>query len=62
MDVFGFYPIDHQPNVLLGWVIGAAARKMEQLPEDEVKQKLIQLIDMFVDKKFNVPQPVRFLR
>ncbi|XP_044740336.1 spermine oxidase-like [Chrysoperla carnea] len=61
-DVFGFYPINHQPNVLLGWVVSSGARKMEEIPEDEVKTKLIQLLRKFLGKKFNIPEPVAFTR
>ncbi|XP_044738796.1 spermine oxidase-like, partial [Chrysoperla carnea] len=61
-DVVGFAEIEHQPNLLLGWIVGESARQMETIPEDEVKAKLIQLMRMFMGHYYNIPEPDTFIR
>ncbi|XP_044738284.1 spermine oxidase-like [Chrysoperla carnea] len=62
LDVTGFFPIENQPNVLLGWIYGQSANHEESLPEEEVKSKVLKLMRMFLGKKFNIPEPVNFTR
>ncbi|XP_044740260.1 spermine oxidase-like [Chrysoperla carnea] len=61
-DVTGLHPVEHQPNLLFGWVVGESSRKMETLPEEEVLSKLMQLIRMFLGHKYTIPEPVHFVR
>ncbi|XP_044735683.1 spermine oxidase-like [Chrysoperla carnea] len=61
-DVLGFYPIERQPNMLLGWIVSESARHMEKIPENEVKSKLIQLMRIFLGRKFKIPEPTTFIR
>lgn len=60
-DVFGFYTVDYQPNILCGWISGKNARVMEQLPESEVLAGSMRLLRMFL-KEFTVPEPVSIMR
>ncbi|CAD7088581.1 unnamed protein product [Hermetia illucens] len=57
-DVFGFYPVDYQPNVLCGWILGENARYVESLPENEILDGLMFLLRKFLG--WNVPCPLRF--
>jgi hypothetical protein len=63
-DIFAFEAVDNQPHVLSTWLSGFAARHMEQLPEEQVKQETIQFIRDYMGKAFNVtvPSPEDFLR
>lgn len=59
-DVFGFYMVDYQPNVLCGWISGVNARRMEMVPEKQVLEGLMFLLRKFL--KWNIPDPVNFKR
>lgn len=59
-DIFGFYPVDYQPNVLCGWVSGPSARRMEQTPQHEIVAGVIWLLRTFLPR-FVVSDPVHVL-
>lgn len=60
-DVFGFYAVDFQPNILCGWMYGMNARRMELLSEDDVRNGSIYLLRKFLTT-LNIPDPVGFKR
>lgn len=55
-----FHKVEHQPRLLEGWIIGAHARYMETLPEEEVLEGLQWLFRKFLT--LNMPEPKHFLR
>lgn len=59
--VYGVWPVDYQPNILGGWIVGPYARQMEQLSDEEVKSSLMFLLRMFL-KRVDVPEPLRLKR
>ncbi|XP_035903666.1 amine oxidase family member 1-like [Anopheles stephensi] len=60
-DVFGFYIVDYQPNVLCGWISGKNARRMERASDEDVRRACMFLLRKFM-KGCNIPEPVRFQR
>ncbi|EAT38750.1 AAEL009396-PA [Aedes aegypti] len=60
-DVFGFYVVDFQPNILCGWISGANARRMERTSDDEVRKACMFLLRKFM-KGVDIPEPVAFKR
>lgn len=46
--VSGMYRVDHQPNVLCGWIAGELARHMERLSDAEVLAGLSRLCHQFL--------------
>ncbi|XP_063705063.1 spermine oxidase-like [Culicoides brevitarsis] len=58
-DVFGFYIVDFQPNILCGWISGPRARMMEMASEDEIRRDVMFLLRKFL--KTDVPEPKRVL-
>lgn len=60
-DVFGFYTLNFQPNVLCGWVTGPSARQMELATDENVKSGVMQLLRLFL-KQWNVPDPKNVIR
>lgn len=60
-DVFGFYRVDYQPNILCGWISGESARQMEMLTEEEVYIGVVKLLRMFL-KAMSVKDPLRMKR
>lgn len=60
-DVFGFYVVDYQPNILCGWISGVNARRMELTPADQVEKGVMYLLRKFL-KNTNVPNPKRMER
>ncbi|KAL9704262.1 hypothetical protein quinque_007780 [Culex quinquefasciatus] len=60
-DVFGFYTVDYQPNVLCGWISGKNGRKMERTSEDEVRKVCMHLLRKFI-KNTTIPEPKSFHR
>jgi len=63
-DIFAFENVDNQPLVLSAWLSGSAARHMEQLSEEEVKQEIFQFISRLMGTALNVtvPSPALILR
>lgn len=60
-DIFGFYPINFQPNILCGWISGSNARRMEQASDEDVKKGCIRLLRLFL-KQWNIPEPKNLVR
>lgn len=60
-DVFGFYVVDYQPNILCGWISGNMARRMEIASNEEVKDGIHYLLKKFL-KGQDIPDPVRIQR
>lgn len=61
-SVCGFYPIDNNPNVLLGWVDGELVPDIEALSDDVVRRGSMHLLKTFVGKHYNICDPDTFLR
>jgi spermine oxidase len=61
VDVFGFYVVDYQPNILCGWISGENARRMEMADEATVLKGVLFLLRKFL-KNHAVPDPVRMER
>lgn len=55
-DVFGFYAVDYQPNILCGWISGNNARKMELADESDVREGVMYLMRKFL-KDMIIPEP-----
>ncbi|XP_045512132.1 spermine oxidase-like isoform X1 [Pieris brassicae] len=53
-EISGFNTVEYHPNVLLAWIYGAAAEKMEKLTVDEVKVGIEKLLCVVFKKSFNV--------
>lgn len=51
--ILGFYPISFQPNILIGWISGAAAKKMEQVNDDDFQGGIRLLLKMVLKKYDN---------
>lgn len=60
-DVFGFYTVDYQPNILCGWISGKNARLMEQLSEEDVLKGSMRLLRIFL-KQYSVTEPISMIR
>lgn len=62
-DVFGFYTVDFQPNILCGWISGHNARVMEMSSDEEVREGVMYLLKKFLKEPFKIiPDPIRIQR
>lgn len=62
-DVFGFYIVDFQPNILCGWISGHSARMMEMSSDDEVREGVMYLLKKFLKESYKtIPEPMRIQR
>lgn len=61
-DVFGFYVIDSNPDVLLGWICGKHVKQYELLPDDVVLDGCMFLLKKFLGGIYNVQEPENILR
>jgi hypothetical protein len=63
-DIFAFEDVDNQPLILSAWLFGSAARHVEQLSEEEVKQEIFLFISRLMGTALNVtvPSPELILR
>lgn len=60
--LMGFYPFNsHQPNMIIGWIVGESARKMEQKTDDEVKKGAEKLLRIFL-KGWDIPDAKAMIR
>ncbi|EDX10891.1 spermine oxidase [Drosophila simulans] len=55
-----FHRVDCQPRLLQGWIIGAHARYIETISEEQVLEGIMWMFRKFL--KFSVPYPKNFLR
>lgn len=60
-DVFGFYRISFQPNILCGWITGPNSRRMELVSDEDVKTGVTNVLRIFL-RNWNIPEPVRIVR
>ncbi len=61
--ILGFYTVRLQPNILVVWVTGSAARHMETLQADQVMKVSSDLLRRFIQPDFpNYTEPVKIIR
>lgn len=61
-DVFGFYKVDYQPNILCGWIGGASAREMEKLDDATVLKGCLTLFEKFLGNRVKWTKPKAILK
>lgn len=61
-DIFGFYKVDYQPNILCGWIGGPSARKMETLDDSTVYDGCMLLFKKFLGSSIPWTKPVKIIR
>lgn len=60
-DIFGFYVVDSHPNVLLGWVVGELAHKVEELPDNMIMKGCVFLIRKFLKNIYLITSPDKII-
>lgn len=60
--MYGASTVEYKPNILLLWTTGKYARMMEAISEDKVYYHAVENLHRFLDKKYNVTEPVAMLR
>ncbi|XP_051157744.1 spermine oxidase-like [Leptopilina boulardi] len=58
----GFYPVEHKPKLLSGWVTGKHSRDVEKLTDEQVKNHCIEVLQRFFGKTYNVTKPTGMMR
>lgn len=61
-DVFAFISVDYQSRVLCAWISGKFAKQIELLSDIEISDGLYLLLEMFLNKKYNIPKFDQILR
>ncbi|XP_067215950.1 uncharacterized protein [Linepithema humile] len=61
-DVFSFYTVAYQPNLLCAWIVGKNARYMETLSDIDVFDGLYLLLRRSLGKYYDVVKPSKILR
>uniref|UniRef100_A0A1A9VI93 Amine oxidase domain-containing protein n=1 Tax=Glossina austeni TaxID=7395 RepID=A0A1A9VI93_GLOAU len=56
-EIFGFYCVNYQPRVLLGWIVGPYVLKIESLTHDVVQMGCMKLLRRFLNS-WLIPEPV----
>lgn len=54
--------MDYQPRVLCAWISGKFAKQIELLSDIEISDGLYLLLEMFLNKKYNIPKFDQILR
>lgn len=60
-DVFGFYKVDYQPNILCGWIGGNSAREMERLDDKTIYDGCLWLFEKFLGRSMPWTKPTKVL-
>lgn len=47
-SIFGFYTVSFQPNILVGWLTGDAARHMEEVSDEDVRTGVQHVLKLFL--------------
>ncbi|XP_046966516.1 spermine oxidase-like isoform X1 [Vanessa cardui] len=53
-EIPGFNTVEYHPNLLLAWIYGEGAKKMENTSEEKVKAGVVKLLEVFFSKEFNL--------
>lgn len=61
-DIFGFYKVDYQLNILCGWIGGPSARRMELLDDATILDGCMQLFKKFLGCSMPFTTPVKIIR
>ena len=54
--------VEHKPNLLTLWTVGPYSKDMEALSEAKVLKHAVETLHRFLDKQYNVTEPVAMLR
>ncbi|XP_050297420.1 spermine oxidase-like isoform X2 [Anthonomus grandis grandis] len=60
--LFGFYTVEFNPTILLGWYVGPMTKEVEALPDEIVQRGSLFLLKKFVGHLYDVPEPADFTR
>ena len=60
--MYGGQTVEHKPNLLTLWTSGLYAKDMEALSEEKVLRHAVENVHRFLDKQYNVTEPVAMLR
>ena len=60
--MYGVMTVEHKPNLLTLWTVGPYAKDMEALSEEKVFKHAVENLHRFLDKQYNVTEPVAMLR
>lgn len=62
--IIGFYTVSFQPNILCGWITGEAARKMEEVSDEDVKIGIQYVLKLFLKdwKDSEIKNIVRYVK
>lgn len=52
--IMGFYPVTHQPKIIIAWIAGELARKMELVSDADVKNGAEKVLRLLVKKESDV--------
>ncbi|XP_070523083.1 uncharacterized protein [Cardiocondyla obscurior] len=61
-DVFSFFTVAYQPNLLCAWIVGRNARHMETLSDSDVADGLYLLLEKALKEHYDIVKPTRILR
>lgn len=61
-DVFKFFTVDNQPQLLCGWIVGPNAKFIETLEDETVLNEFYFLIKKFLGQKYDIPKPQCIMR
>uniref|UniRef100_A0A1A9Z0N8 Amine oxidase domain-containing protein n=1 Tax=Glossina pallidipes TaxID=7398 RepID=A0A1A9Z0N8_GLOPL len=56
-EIFGFYCVNYQPRVLLGWIVGPYVLKIESLTHEVVQTGCMKLLRRFLNS-WLIPEPI----
>ncbi|CAG0907491.1 unnamed protein product, partial [Cyprideis torosa] len=61
-EILGFYVVHGQPNTLVGWITGEAARQMAEASDEEVTRRCMEVIRRFCRSFGPIPDPIDMVR
>ncbi|ERL85732.1 hypothetical protein D910_03332, partial [Dendroctonus ponderosae] len=61
-DIFGFYTVDSDPNILLGWLVGSMVKEVELLSDELLMNASLFLLRKFAGEIYKISEPSEIIR
>uniref|UniRef100_A0AAR5PBI1 Amine oxidase domain-containing protein n=1 Tax=Dendroctonus ponderosae TaxID=77166 RepID=A0AAR5PBI1_DENPD len=61
-DIFGFYTVDSDPNILLGWLVGSLVKEVELLSDELLMNASLFLLRKFAGEIYKISEPSEIIR
>ncbi|KAK0159142.1 hypothetical protein PV328_010064 [Microctonus aethiopoides] len=62
LGIAGFFPVEHRPKTLCIWMASNHSIEMESIPEDMMRNEIVELMNKFFGHEYNITEPTEIKR